>query len=153
VPTSRMTEMENWKTTSDERSQVPLRLVANDPLSTSAGRKADNTNAGYRPAARPVAMATVTTRPISHGVKVRVESVTDEKAGSRMTTSRNARTIAIRDSTRDSPRNWRINWPRSEPRVLRTPTSRARPVARAVDRFMKLMHAMTSTNRAITPRM
>src|SRR3954466_9809103 len=49
----------------------------------------------------------------------------------------------------DSLKNCFINWLRTEPTVLRIPTSFARFSLRAVDRFMKLIHASISTNTPI----
>ncbi len=51
-----------------------------------------------------------------------------------------------------SPRNCQTNWSRAAPRVLRTPTSRARIMARAVARFIKLMQAMSRINAATNPK-
>ena len=44
-------------------------------------------------------------------------------------------------------------FPRRAPETLRSPTSLARPAARAVARFMKLMQAMRRTSRAIMEKL
>jgi hypothetical protein len=49
----------------------------------------------------------------------------------------------------DSAKNCTTICPRSAPTTLRTPISLARWVARAVARFMKLMHASARMNTAI----
>ena len=69
--------------------------------------------------------------------------------GSATSTMASASSIAIPVSNIDSPMNWTISWLRCAPTTLRTPTSRARCVDRAVVRFMKLMQAMINTNNAI----
>ena len=50
-----------------------------------------------------------------------------------------------------SPMNWRISCALVPPTDLRSPTSFARCVARAVARFTKFMHAINSTNTATAP--
>src|SRR5215468_4811412 len=78
---------------------------------------------------------------------------TREKAGSRSLVKRSAITNAIMLINKDSPRNCFINDPFSAPNTLRTPTSDERLEERAVERFMKLMHAISKVNKAIDPRM
>ena len=51
--------------------------------------------------------------------------------------------------SRDSPRNCLANCPRWAPSDLRTPTSRIRCEALAVDRFMKLKQAISRMNNAV----
>src|SRR5215831_12077506 len=59
---------------------------------------------------------------------------------------------AIIDIRTDSPRNCRINELFSAPSTLRTPTSAARLLERAVDKFIKLMQAINKVNIAIDAR-
>ena len=49
-------------------------------------------------------------------------------------------------------RNWRTICPRREPNVFRSPTSLALPAERAVERFMKLMQAMSMMKIPIPPK-
>ena len=70
------------------------------------------------------------------------------KAGNSISTSARASTSASSAISTDSPRNWRMSWPRFAPTVLRSAISRARIMARAVARFMKLKQA---TSRISAP--
>src|SRR5258708_34743799 len=56
-------------------------------------------------------------------------------------------TIVIRI---DSVKNWNTRYLRAEPNTLRTPTSLARLDERAVDRFMKLTHAISNIIKPIS---
>ena len=47
----------------------------------------------------------------------------------------------------DSARNCTTRFNRFDPKTLRIPTSRARFEERAVERFIKLMHAISNTNQ------
>src|ERR1700749_1844402 len=53
----------------------------------------------------------------------------------------------------DSVKNCTIKSTRDEPMDLRTPTSRARFSARAVDRFTKLIQAIINTRMPMIPNM
>src|SRR4030095_8253255 len=75
-----------------------------------------------------------------------------EKAGSRSFVMASASTNAIVLINNDSPRNCFINELFSAPNTCRTPTSDERLEERAVDRFIKLMHAISRVNKAIEPR-
>src|SRR5687767_2573214 len=60
----------------------------------------------------------------------------------------------IKDTTLisvDSVRNWLTRFLRIEPTTFRRPTSFARFAERAVDRFTKLIHAITRMNAATEP--
>ena len=59
-----------------------------------------------------------------------------------------ARTMANAVIMTDSPINWVMSCPLFAPTTLRTPTSFARCVERAVVRFMKLMQAISRTTSA-----
>src|SRR5688572_20338387 len=58
---------------------------------------------------------------------------------------------AIKTINTDSTKNCAINWLRCEPIAFLTPTSLARFAERAVDKFIKLMHAINNTNIPILP--
>src|SRR5882757_3434863 len=68
----------------------------------------------------------------SNTITRRIENINDTKATSTL-----------------SLKNWRMSWLRNEPTALRMPTSFARFSLRAVLRFIKLMHASSSTNAPI----
>jgi hypothetical protein len=74
------------------------------------------------------------------------------KAGSKKWQSTTARTTATKLYSIDSARNWPIIWLRSEPSVLRNPTSFARLVDCAVDMFMKLIQAIAMIKMPIPPK-
>jgi hypothetical protein len=59
---------------------------------------------------------------------------------------------AIMLINRDSPRNCVISERFCAPSTLRMPTSAERFEERAVDKFMKLMHAINKVNNAIEAR-
>ena len=61
-------------------------------------------------------------------------------------------TKAIVLISNDSPRNCFTNDCFCAPRTLRTPTSAERFEERAVDRFIKLIHAISKVNKAMEPR-
>ena len=64
------------------------------------------------------------------------------------------RILTINDTiTIDSLKNCRINCGRPAPSTLRIPTSRARLVARAVARFIKLIQAISRMKNAIIDKM
>ena len=73
--------------------------------------------------------------------------------GSSISASASASTSAISAISTASPRNWMISWRRLAPSVLRNEISRARSMARAVARLMKLKQATSriSTPMATTP--
>ena len=75
------------------------------------------------------------------------------KTGSKRIPRPTARIIAIRDWKTDSPKNCRTSWPLKAPTTLRNPTSLERCKERAVDRFMKLMQAISKTKRAAAKNM
>src|SRR5689334_5063866 len=79
-------------------------------------------------------------------------SDTLEKAGSKRPVMPSAITKAIMLINRDSPINWLISDCLLAPNTLRTPTSAERFEERAVDKFIKLMQAISKVNKAMEPR-
>src|SRR5215813_10762234 len=78
---------------------------------------------------------------------------TCEKAGSNNRVTPNAIAKAIKLISNDSPRNCLMREDFSAPNTFRIPTSAERLDERAVDKFMKLMHAISKVNKAIEARM
>ncbi|MGB2908766.1 MAG: hypothetical protein WBB73_16820 [Candidatus Aminicenantaceae bacterium] len=72
------------------------------------------------------------------------------KAGRKTLTRTAAETAAKKANNIDSPKNCRIISGRLPPTTFLIPTSLARIVERAVERFMKLMQAIRITIRATT---
>src|SRR5690349_6827188 len=64
-----------------------------------------------------------------------------------------AKTKAINAITIDSPRNCLISDCLSAPNTFLTPTSAERLEDLAVDKFMKLIHAINKVNNATEPKM
>src|SRR5436190_11876344 len=80
---------------------------------------------------------------------VRLFPETELKAGNNNSVMVNANTKAIKLMKTDSPRNWRTREPFSAPSTLRIPTSALRLDERAVERFMKLIQAISKVNKAM----
>src|SRR5215475_11814879 len=74
---------------------------------------------------------------------------TCEKAGSKNSVAPNAITNAMMLISSDSPMNCLINELFPAPNTLRIPTSAERLEERAVDKFIKLMQAISSVNNAM----
>ena len=120
------------------------------------GARRERTRAGYQPAPRLTSTSNAASAPRVPGWVSPRDSSCEKvalKAG-RISSARahpapNPRT----ESTAASPTNWRMRWPRPAPTALRTPTSAARSDARPMARLTKLMQPMSSTARAMLPRM
>src|SRR3954454_20856038 len=78
---------------------------------------------------------------------------TCENAGNNICVIASAIQKAITLINNDSPRNCLIREPFSAPNTLRMHTSAERLEERAVERSMKLIHAISKVNRAIDARM
>ena len=78
---------------------------------------------------------------------------TSENKGNNILVKASAKANAISDMRIDSPMNCQIRDFFSAPKTFRTPTSADLFEDRAVDRFMKLMHAINNVKRAIDPSM
>ena len=76
-----------------------------------------------------------------------------ENAGSNNFVIHSAIAKAIMLIIKDSPRNCFTSDPFCAPNTLRIPTSAERFEERAVDKFIKLMHAINKVNKAIEARM
>ena len=149
----RKIDIENWNTTKKLRKVPPLNPADNLPFKTSTGRKAERKNAGYAPANTPTTK-TMITKDGSNQVKVCkfiIRSFPEIwlNTGSSVHAANRAIVVAVNVMIKDSERNCTIRYLRGEPNTFRTPTSRARLAERAVDRFMKLMHANSNMNMAI----
>ena len=71
-------------------------------------------------------------------------------SGIRASTSIKAITRLVKLIITDSKRNWVMSDFLSEPKVLRIPTSLALSADLAVDRLIKLIHAITRMNKAMS---
>src|SRR6266487_301166 len=78
---------------------------------------------------------------------------TELKAGNKSSTKTIAKIKAIKLISTDSPRNCATKDFFSAPSTLRIPTSDERLEERAVERFMKLIHAINKVNIAMEARM
>src|ERR1700753_903096 len=72
-------------------------------------------------------------------------------AGRKTITISSASTKAIKVINMDSPKNWRIRALFSAPNTFLTPTSAERLDERAVDKFIKLIQAISKVNMAMDP--
>ena len=91
---------------------------------------------------RSAAGSAAACRPRRNSRSSRSASRKVASAGSSSSTIASASSIAIAAISIDSPRNWTISCLRLAPSTLRSATSRARWLARAVARLVKLTQAM-----------
>jgi hypothetical protein len=75
-----------------------------------------------------------------------------EKRGNASNAIPNARSRAIKLRSTDSPMNCFIKECFSAPRTFLMPTSEERFEERAVDKFIKLIHASSRVNKAMEPK-
>ena len=151
-------ETANWKTTN------PLRIPAWPPLEVpeadlkiSVVLNLDRYRAGYNPPVNPASKGRPMVSPAiceeNRSETASSNSVSWLNQGSETLANMQANTIATTPYKSASVRNCAAKALRCEPKAFRTPTSRARCMERAVERFIKLTQASNKIKAPTTLKM
>src|SRR6478735_7884479 len=149
----------NWTITNPCLNQavwLVLSPLAFIPFNTLMVLNPERIIAGYIPASNPIRTAATSNknpRPGSvSGLKDMDFPVKEFSDGNRNIIAAVAITIEMIDNRTDSPVNCKSNCLRSAPTTFLTPISLALLNDLAVDKLMKLKHAISNTNKAIADK-